>query len=280
MVGLVALMAGCGGTQTAAPPATGVALPMDIREYVGDGHGGAKTLPDLLGIRPPEMQTQTVPTLLRVGTSPLLAKVPQGQINWFRLPAARFARTWVLTLQQLGGADTDLYAFEGPGNVLGDGLAALAFSNRQPGSDSDTVDGDVPDWLSIPVVDSGGHAAAMVAVYGAQLPVFSGDFTLEADNVFELTPEAAATRGTTVGGDSRWYRFRSRASTTYQITLTNVTRNPDMYVYRKNALGYTVRAVGTTSAVLFAAPEADDYYVRIFANAIGQNSWSIRVTTP
>lgn len=253
---LTVLLAGCGGSGQVLERAG------EVAEYVGDGHNGTKSLPDLLGLSRSVLQTQAVATALRLGEPPLLQRVPAKSVNWYRIPAVGVDRPLLVTLQPTADEDSDLYLFPGSATGYGSGATCLGASNRLPLGNIDRPAGYAPDWVALEATDSKGWPTAQVAVWGAPGGATPKHYRLECDPVWGLTVDGSAKGGTLTYRDSHWYRFPIKAGHSYWVNREYLSADGrcSMYAY----LGRATRYLGAGALPQLTATETGTCYLRMY----------------
>jgi len=281
-LGMAALVLGGCGENTGSP--SGVyAAGGKIAEYVGDGHDGTKPPPPFLSLAPAQLeqvQTQAMATQLNNAAHRVASTVPVQQANWFSLPAATSACTWIVTLQQLAGEDGDLFLLKS-NQLYASGAPLLASSTRLPDSGQvDVVDGNVPDWVAYTVPgQTSGYPVGYPVVYGAMGGAALKHFNIEADTVPQLLINGAGKAGTLALRDSNWFWFNGLNGVPYSVRMTAMSGDPDIYVYGDTSSKFRDKNTASGSGtVVFTANATQRHYIRLHAFTAGK--YSIKVTSP
>jgi len=253
-----------------------------IGEYVGDGHGGTKPLPDFAKLLPggDQVQTQALPTLLSNGATHKYTNVPSQQANWFCLPVLTSAATWLVTVQQLNNEDVDLFLLDG-NSFYTSNATTLGYSDRTPsGGTTDVVDGNVPDWVAYTFAGAtGGNPGAQIAVRGMPGAPDPKHFNIEADIVPQLFVNGSGKAGTLALRDSNWFYFNALNGIQYTVRLTAISGDPDIYVYSATSTAFIDKSVVSGGGnVTFTASGAGRRYIRVHAFTAGK--YSVKVTSP
>jgi len=287
LVVALAALAGCSSTSSPDPMLVDNGLPVQIAEYVSDGHGGTK--PPLFPLLAAPTQSDLItpqgnPAALNYGADYLYDKVYPGAINWFYLPALTVATSVIVTMQPVHDRDADLYVLSASDLAAGGGLTQVASSTRTPtaGGCIDAVAGAgyAPDWAFHLAGGPASQPALYVAAFGASGGAAGARyFRLEADFVGILVANEAMQEGSLGTGQSAWYWFYGYEGSGYRVGLAAVSGDPDCYVYHTDSSGFVAKndAAGDGYAG-FTAPAAGNYFVRVYGHSAC--AYRIRVLQP
>jgi len=209
-----------------------------------------------------------VATALRLGEKPFQDGVPGKGVNWYRIPPVGADRPLVVTLQPIGGDDSDLYLFPGSGALYGSGATCLGSSSRLPAGGGDRLpSGFAPDWVVLEAKASQGWPTTQVAVWGVPggFPPKKRYF-IECDPVWGLTIDGPMKGGTLAPRDSHWCRFKVKAGHKYWISVTyySAVVHVMLYVYLERATRFI--AGNTPPVVSFTAEQSGTCYLRVYGN--------------
>lgn len=272
ILGALLVAAGCGGSGSSGMVADEVFPMARIIEYVGDGHGGTKPMPDFVGQVADQVAPASVATRLQIGGVARKDKVQRRLISWFYVDPASVGTELIVTLQPAPVAspgDADLYVMEGRSYDYADGAYCLGYSDRLPdgGQPDNIVGGWAPDWVAFYPTRPSPYPAAQVAVYGWHTTPIWKNFYIEADQTQHLILDGSAVTSSIGAGQSDWYAFPVTAGNTYRITVTHMKGDPDWYVYLNSSTGYLDGRVGpgTGGPVTITPTSSGTCYVRVYA---------------
>lgn len=256
-----------------------------IHEYVGDGHGGTKPLPDFVHLKP-QVSTQSLAPRLWIRRVSRAGEITARHINWYEVEPINVESVLVATLQPTNSGDADLYIMEGPSADYSDGLDCIQYSSRLPnGGQDDAVRGNgfAPDWAAWLQQPSGGKPAAMIAVWGEEHDTTDKrTYRIEVDRVRTLVVDGATQLGNVARGQSDWFRFQVWGSesspASYRVAVKAISNDPDMYVYRSGSVGFIGESAEPGGGTVeFQSTSWAYVYVRVYGYGNGPNRYRIRV---
>lgn len=255
----IVVLGGCGAGSVAPDGADQVA-PVKIIEYRGDGGGSLK--PPALFLAGPEPAPASVGELLGMGATGLLGTVPRKATSWYYIAPRDTAGTVVVTLQPTANEDSDLFVLDRYDYHL------LKASLRTPSyGDPDSLrSGYAPDWVAVDLTASSGWPLAYVAVYGAVTSASVDRFRLEADGATVRGPGSGTWAGRVAKNQSKWCRLNVHSGDPYNLTLTAVSGDPDIFVYHETSSKWVGSDVSVGGGSLGFTAGAGPYYIRIFGS--------------